>query len=329
LSFPEGGALDPWGVAFAGFALLLLVFTKRRVAPAALILCLGQGLLLAHSWNPAVTQRGHLFESKTERFLAENYPGKRFVAAPGILPADTALLSGLSTINGYDAMDVASFDGYRAFAMKPGRNPLLAWNADGIELSAPAFRLLCVEILLTHSVRIQPGWELVAGPEHPENVTEVYVYRATDSLPRAYCVSRIRTLEEVLEEPGSFDPEHEAFLTGEFSVELTKPFTNSRVLEKLRSAERLEYEVELDGEGLFFCTEQFFPGWNLWVDGQPRPIRRVNSIFRGTFLEGGLHHLRFEYQPQPWRWGLWLGGLGGLLFLAGALAITWPLRRSS
>jgi hypothetical protein len=249
---------------------------------------------------------------------------ERFFAAPGILPGDTALLAGLSTIDGYDALDVASFDGYRAFALKPERNPLLDWNAQGAELTSPGFALLGVRALLFHEARELEGWTLVAGPEGAPEPAEVWIYAADAPLPRAFCVPRVLRRRDVLADLANFDPRREAFLEEPFGFRLEAPFERAEVRLRERAAESLVYEVELDGEGLFVATEQHFPGWRLRVDGRPREILRANSIFRGVFLEAGTHELRFEYAPASWLWGR-LAGLLGLACLGLGL---WRARAS-
>jgi hypothetical protein len=321
LTYPKSGGLDKWGIGFACLSLLGLLFVgKRPVRNLMIALTCGQGLLLAHRWNPTVPLDAHLTETATERFLTKNYPGERFVADPGIFPGDTALLSGLTTIGGYDALDVASFDGFRMYALKAGRNPLLHWNTDGFDLQGPGFRLFGVGLLLSHTRIKIPGWRLVAGPEHAPAEAELFVYECEDELRRAYCVSNVVTVSEVLADPSAFDPTKTAFLQDSFSIAFDKPFVGSRVEELVREPERLEFRVELDGEGLFVSSEQHFPGWKLWVDGTETPILRVNSIFRGVALGPGSHELLFEYQPKSWSRGLLLGGVGLLVFLLGLFA---------
>jgi len=124
----------------------------------------------------------------------------------------------------------------------------------------------------------------------------------------------------VLEDLANFDPRHEAFLERPFDFEIEAPFEQARVQLLERKPESLAYTVDLDGEGLFVTTEQHFPGWQLEVDGLAREILRVDSIFRGVFLEAGKHRLRFVYAPASWRWGRLLGLLGLALLGLGALA---------
>ena len=320
------GPLDPWGVGLGLLALGLVLAPRRRVTDALLVgLVAASGVLLTHTWNPAVPLEEHLSRSRTEAFLAERFTGERVLAGPGVLPGNTALLAGLTTLDGYDALDVASFDGYRAFALQPGRNPLLDWNADGVALDSAAFRLFGVRALLFSGPRTLEGWTLVAGPEGAPADAEVYVYAADAPLPRAFCVPRVSTKASVMERLASFDPSAEAFVEGEVELEIDSPFEEARVTEVARGPERVEYLVELDGEGLFVLTDQHFPGWELEVDRAPREILRTNSIFRGAFLTPGEHRLVFSYRPSSWRLGLALGAAGLALL---AVCCVLATRRS-
>ncbi len=271
------------------------------------------GLWFARGWNPSVPRAEHFSLSDTEAFLREHHMGQRLVAEAGILPGDTALLAGLTTIDGYDAMDVASFDGYRAFALKPGSNPLLDWNARGMDLRSPAFRLLGVRVMLSQGAVAPPGWRLIAGPDHQQHQTEVFIFEAEQPLPRAFCIPQLVTREAALSDLESFDPERTVFLEDSFTVELAKPFKSAEVRELFRAPERLAYAVSLDGEAIFLSTEQHFPGWRVSVDGQPRALLRANSIFRAVHLGAGEHVVVFEYTPASRQRGAWIALLGLVL----------------
>ncbi len=306
------------GLVLFGLAALLVLMGESRSAPFLLMVvtALG-GVWLARDWNPAVERERHLVPTRTGALLTERFTGERILCEPGIYPGDTAMLTGASTIDGYDAMDVASFDGYRAHALQAGASPLLDWNLNGMQLTSPAFRLFGVRALLLHDSRVLDGWRQIAGPEGAQDNTEVFVYEAMDPLPRAFCVPSIVSRESALEAGLDLDPRQVAFLSGDSSFELEDSFESSVVRTVERSRHHQEYEVELDGEGLFLCTEQHFPGWQVEVNGQEREVLRVNSIFRGVFLTAGTHRVRFEYRPESWRLGKLLGGLGLLALVAG------------
>ena len=306
-------------VAIATLGLLALGW-KGVGALALLALSLLQGIHLSWGWNPAVPRAEHFSLTKTEAFIGREYRGERFLADTGILPGDTVLVHGLTTVGGYDAMNVATFDGFRAYALKEGANPLLDWTASGIEPASPAFQLLGVRLLLFHERRSLPGWHLVAGPHDAPAESEVWILAADDPVPRAFCVSRIVSRTSALGDPAGFDARHSAFLEENDPLAIDDPFECSEVELVSRSAHTLEYEVELDGEGLFVLTEQHYPGWRATVDGEERPILRADSVFRALNLDAGVHRVRFEYAPESWRIGRFVGLLGLVLLVGGVIA---------
>jgi hypothetical protein len=63
------------------------------------------------------------------------------------------------------------------------------------------------------------------------------------------------------------------------------------------SSGRLNVKVTTQAPGLLVVTDQYYPGWNAYVDGKPTPIYAVNGTFRGVFLEAGDHMIEFKYRP--------------------------------
>ena len=67
--------------------------------------------------------------------------------------------------------------------------------------------------------------------------------------------------------------------------------------------ERVAVRVRLEGDGLLVLTDQHFPGWEAEVDGEPREILAVDSIYRGVALSGGEHEVVFTYRSRPFETG--------------------------
>jgi hypothetical protein len=241
-------------------------------------------------------------------------PG-RILGGPGVLPYNTGLVHGLVCLDGYDAMDVDTFDGFKSFAQLPGRGPLLDWNARGVDLGSPALRLLGCHYLATAAPLFggqgSEEWERIAGPDvEGEAFAEVFVYRAMNPLPRAFCVNRLVSREQVLAAPDAFDPRREAFLEQGRGWSIEDPFETSSVEVTRHEPERVELRVTLDGEGLLVLCEQNYPGWTATVDGEAVEVWTVNSLLRGLSLESGEHVVVFEFRPSSWSWAWWVALLG-------------------
>jgi uncharacterized membrane protein YfhO len=91
--------------------------------------------------------------------------------------------------------------------------------------------------------------------------------------------------------------------------------------------DRIIVEARALGPALLVLGERFDRGWSVEVDGTPRPLRRVDGIFRGVELSTGAHHLDFRYAIP----GAALGRRITLVTLGllgiGLVGSRWRLRR--
>ena len=285
-----------------GLGALVLVRPSALGAGVWVLLALAQGLWFSDGKNPAVPRAECFPPTLSEALLERELGSRRYLSDPGVLPPNTGMVSGLRALDGYDGMDPASFNGYRAYALQPGVQALLGWNARGVDLDSAAFRLFGVGMLALAAPMEHPGWELVAGPDQSERA-ECWLYRATDPLPRAFCVPRAVPKAEVLADLAAFDPRTMAFLE-DSGWQAERPFTRADVRELEWSNNLVRLAADLDGDGLLVLTEQHFPGWRVEVDGQLRELLRVDSIFRGVVLEAGRHEILFRYRPGSLTLGL-------------------------
>ena len=300
---------------------LLALLVPRRFAPVAILLAAGQALHFARGVNPTVPREEVFPLTRTEEILREGLGSHRFFGDSGVLPPNTGLVHGVRALDGYDAMEVLAFSSYRISVVPPGVAPVLAWNARGIDLLDNGFRLCGVGMLALRGPFEHPGWELVAGPSEPDaKRAETWIYRARDPLPRAFCVPRVTTVEELgrihRADPRGWDPLAVAAVDGDWRPE--RPFTRAEVGELELTNNEARVTAELDGDGLLVVTEQAFPGWKAYVDGEERAVLTVDMVFRGVALDAGRHEVVFRYEPVPLRNGAWITLLsfGGIAALA-------------
>lgn len=298
-----------------------------RVAWLVVALSAAQGLWFAVRQNPSVPRAEVFPPTRTEAVLARELGVHRFFADPLVLPPNTGLVRGLRSIQGYDGLDIASFNELRRYAMKPGVHALLGWHPRGVDLAHPVFRLLGVKLLALAEPLAEPGWELIAGPRDAPELAECFLYRATSPLPRAFCVARATPIAEIgarLAARGDWDPAAEAAVEQPWAA--ARPFTRAVVSEpRFVGNAEVRIDAELDGDGLLVLTEQHFPGWTVSVDGAEREVLQVDAIFRGVALAAGRHEVVFRYAPRSLRRGLVLAVIG--VALASAVC-AWLVVRS-
>ena len=59
----------------------------------------------------------------------------------------------------------------------------------------------------------------------------------------------------------------------------------------------VEISVKTLAPGFLVLTDLYYPGWNVYVDDFKSQTLRVNSIFRGVYVESGNHIISFKYEP--------------------------------
>lgn len=79
---------------------------------------------------------------------------------------------------------------------------------------------------------------------------------------------------------------------------------------------RLELDTACPGPQLLVLAEGFDRGWRAWVEGQPRPVMRVNGDFLGCLIGPGNQRVVLEFQPSSLRIGWNVSRLGLVLLVA-------------
>jgi hypothetical protein len=75
----------------------------------------------------------------------------------------------------------------------------------------------------------------------------------------------------------------------------------------------------------FVLKEQFFPGWQAYLDGRQIPIQLWHGAFQSVQVPPGDHQLEFRYQPQTQKIGAWISALSALLLLLLSARQFWRL----
>jgi uncharacterized membrane protein YfhO len=56
-------------------------------------------------------------------------------------------------------------------------------------------------------------------------------------------------------------------------------------------------EVESDRAGVVVLHDIHYPGWEVTVDGERKPMLRANLLFRGVEVGAGRHRIEFRFRP--------------------------------
>lgn len=91
-----------------------------------------------------------------------------------------------------------------------------------------------------------------------------------------------------------------------------------------RTANTLEVRAQADGPAFLLITETYYPGWQAWVDGEPRPVVRANLAQRAVYLGPGEHRVRLVFDPPSFKLGLGISLVALLAFVM--LVVALPVR---
>lgn len=78
--------------------------------------------------------------------------------------------------------------------------------------------------------------------------------------------------------------------------------------------------VNASAPAYLVLTDQYYPGWEAAVDGQPTPIYRANYLFRAVSVPQGMHRVVFRFVPRSF----YLGALVAVVFAVATMAaMSW------
>ncbi len=116
---------------------------------------------------------------------------------------------------------------------------------------------------------------------------DVLVYRNEDALPRAYTL-----------------PAGQVAVAGH-DVTLPARLRSAEVgAVQIDSyeAEDVTLAVDVDAPSYLILADLDYPGWQVQVDGETRPILRADGVMRAVALDAGHHVVRFSYHPLASLW---------------------------
>ncbi len=149
------------------------------------------------------------------------------------------------------------------------------------------------------------------------------IYKNADVFPRAFVVYNILNVAnfndslELLSEPNinlwhtaiveNLPPELEKIINQ--TNQSLQPVSGTA---NLVSSGEIDVQVNTKAPGLLIVSDQYYPGWEAFVDGKSVPIYAVDGIFRGVFLDEGIHIVHFLYRPLSFI-------IGGIISIASIL----------
>ncbi len=145
-------------------------------------------------------------------------------------------------------------------------------------------------------------WRLVVESEY------LQIYENTRALPRAWLATTelVTAEQEALEiiRTGKlsggqlWDPLKTALVEGSAGIPLGGDPTPGSAEITRKEPNRVEVKTQSAAPAILVLSENHYPGWRAYVDGQSVEVMRVDYNLRGVALSAGSHLVTFVYQPK-------------------------------
>jgi hypothetical protein len=313
--------------------------TRRTAYVTVLIALLASSYMFAYVYNPQVKPFAESYpETDAITFLLHDSSAFRVVGLGCCtIPPDTAMTFRLDDAGIYDSFtlirysQLASVAGFRDTEKLQVSDLQIGGNA-----SASLLDLLNVKYIITspydHSnlTAADRGLSLIyAGPD-----ARIWLNRSV--LPRAFMIYSIVVIPNDGEalakiQRNAFDFKQVAIMDETVPHDVESSMNTSVLLGKseasmsAHSINRFAVIVNSASPGLLVISENWYPGWAVYVDGRPSTLYRVDYSFMGVFLQTGTHIVEFVYDPASYRLGMYLTILSSVII---ALMVAYQIRRN-
>lgn len=145
------------------------------------------------------------------------------------------------------------------------------------------------------------------------------IFRNNNAYPRAFLVSKYRIVTNPqkmisIMHSEDFDLRGEIILEKDPKIKLMNDYGDVNILNY--SPNKIDIRVNSDKDSLLILSDNYYPGWKAYVDLKETEILRADYTFRAVAVPKGSHIVKFVYQPESFRYGIYLSGIGaiGLIF---------------
>ena len=283
----------------------------KRLALAALLLLTADLFSVGILTNPTAPPTAVYPETSAIRYLRENLGHERifpinqrwslYSAPPAVLPPNAGMVYGLRDVQGYDSLFTGQYKNFANGFARP--------NAMGMLDASPAEvgNMVFFQSARAANVGVLGAAIVVSLPTDSPSVS-------LNSLPQTAAL------------PASDDtmtlfplPAHPA------RAHLHTQISPDAVTWTEDSPDRLRFTVNAPRADALEVDDQFYPGWQVTVDGATAVIKRQEPapIFRAVDVPAGRHTVVFTYRPAAIRFGLFLAcASAAFLSFAAAFALA-------
>ena len=149
------------------------------------------------------------------------------------------------------------------------------------------------------------------------------IHLSTDAIPKAPKVIQ-RNPSKIMSHLDSLPIKKTAIIEEDIKTKTSSQVGDSIWLISNQN-DQVNYKSKTAGERFAVFSEVFYKnGWKAYVDEKEVPIYKTNYVLRGAYVPAGNHDIKFEFKPDAYYKGEWIGILANaavwaLLLLAGIM----------
>lgn len=288
-------------------------------------------IILADLWIYGLPQIGVQDPSKLYQrtgltdFLGNDTSQFRVYDLSGFVQQHHLSEYGIQTITGYDVLILRDYVHFtNLIGNKTGQaiTNLPIGDMDPKEIqNTKILDILNVKYLITRQSADIPGFSLVYKQDdfmaekdfdkfrqYSNKTFNLYVYQNLNALPRAYLIGIAKIVKnhsEVLAEldRGDFNPREYIVLEKEPPTEHKNVAISQEVDIDYYSPNIIKLNVTIDKPMFLVLSEVWYPGWKAYDNGNEIEIYRTDYILRSVWLDKGMHHVEFRYEPISYKIG--------------------------
>jgi uncharacterized membrane protein YfhO len=226
-----------------------------------------------------------------------------------ILPPNTWIPYGLSSVEGYDAL--ASSD-YLHFFNRINNAPYSSYASRYAEIYAADFRYLDV-LNVKYLLSVESESEKLKYDIKANNLEKVFtdqsgvIYKNNNVLPRAFFVNNLQIVKNYKDlasiiDNKNFDPRNSAVIFNDKPI-IIPSSVGQATIEKYE-ANNLVIRTDSSSGGFLVVSDSFDPGWRVKIDKESTKIYEVDGALRGLVVPAGTHEIEMNYWPNSVDWGV-------------------------
>lgn len=275
-------------------------------------------LRFAKKWTPFDPRQFVYPQNPAMEFLKDRAKIDRVF---GNLGGEAFVYFQTASLEGYDPLYLRRY-GELISAARDGRlrqpsRSVVSLDKNGL-YTPQIINLLGVRYLL-HTISDEENVWAYPYWRYPDQFELIYqdsyhqIYENKKALPRAFLADRFEVIgqdQSVIDRLFASDFDFSRTVILEENPRLASPIGDDRrpvggeVNLISYSPNRITIDLQASGAGLLFLSDNYYPGWQGFVDGEKTEIYRADYAFRAVFVPGGKHRVDFVYRPDSFKMGL-------------------------